>query len=122
MIKVLLIDPFAKSITEHEIEEGLQAIYDILDCNMIEAPVTFPPSGDALYCDEEAWLHAGDSALAGFMFPDWSYAILGKALIVGTDEEDGVDIDCTMTVDDFDKIIWKESWEMEDQARQMGLW
>ena len=118
---VLLINPEDHTITEKQIEPGLLNIYKILGCSMIEAPVIFPPNGDVLYCDEEAWLNVGDDdKLAGFSFPDWSYAILGKALVVG-DNGEGEDADCTMKITDFDNIIWKANHSMRVQGENMGM-
>lgn len=119
-MKALLIDPYNKEIREVIHDGTLKSIYLLLDCQMIEAPVSYD-NNDIMYCNEEAWLRGGqDTILAGFMFPNWSYAILERGLIVGTDEE-GNDIDCKSKIEDFNNIIWKDHSEMTNQGILMEL-
>lgn len=117
-MKAILIDPQKKEITEVTIERGLNALYKTIGCNMVEAPVQYP-NGDVMYCDEEAWLHY-EETMCGFMFPDWAYAILGKALIVGT-TAGGNDRDCKSKVSDFSDIKWKTETQMYLQGLKMGV-
>jgi len=117
-MKAILIDPQNKSVTEVTVGKGLAAIYKMLDCSMIEAPVNYP-NGDVMYCGEEAWLTYEETD-TGFMFPEWSYAILGKALIVGT-TPNGNDRDCKSKVSDFKNIIWKTETQMYLQGKRMGM-
>lgn len=127
-MKVILIDPFKRTLTpldpqwsQGDEESHLEQIYQLLDCRMIEAPAVDFPHGDILYCNEDAWSEASNpgSELAGFMFPHWGYAILGKALIIGN--KDGYDSDCQSTPEDYQDIIWRTGFEMIMQGHTMGL-
>jgi len=119
-MRALLIDPYNKEIREVVHDGTLKSIYALLDCQMIEAPVHYN-NNDIIYCNEEAWLRSGaDTILAGFMFPGWSYAILERGLIVGTDDE-GNDVDCKSVINDFKDIIWMDHYEMKNQGVLMDL-
>lgn len=118
-MKVILIDPKAKSITETNIGKSLQDIYKAMECEMIEAPLNYP-NGDTMYCDEEAWLHFKEEEDAGFMFHDWNYPILGKSIIVGTNNE-GDSVDCKSSVEDFKNVIWVSAFEMSVFGTEIGL-
>lgn len=117
-MKAILIDPISKTVSEVEHAGDLESIYKLLDCSMFEAPIRYP-NDDAMYCDEEAWMHLKEP-YAGFMFPNWSYAILGKGLILGSTDE-GEEADCQSSVDDFKSIIWMSQEEMTRQGKRMGL-
>ena len=117
-MKALLIDPYERTIKEVKHAGDLKSLYELLDCSMVEAPIDYP-NGDTLYCDEEGWVYPREF-LAGFMFPDWDYPILGKALIVGSDE-DGRDVGCLSDVDDFKNIIWKNHNEMMKHGERIGM-
>jgi hypothetical protein len=119
-IKAILIDPEHKRIKEVQIERGLKGLYDILDCSMVEIPVHYD-NGDAMYSNEEAWLEVDPKdQIFGFEFPDWDYPILGKSLIVGTDDE-GQDINCRSTIDDFKDIIWRDNAYMRHTGIKIGM-
>lgn len=120
-MRAILIDPETKTVTEVQIDGSLHDIYKVLDCNMIEAPVRYP-NGDFMYCDEEYWLtYNPEEAPCGFMFPNWRYAILGKALIVGSDDE-GNDVDCVSNPAEFEvNIVWRSPSDMVKQGIRMGM-
>jgi len=118
-MKAILIDPAKRTVSEVDIKKGsLKDIYKTLECSTFECPVSYP-NGDTMYCDEEAWL-TYDEEDTGFMFPDWSYAFLGKALIIGC-TKGGNDADCKSKISDFKNIIWKSETQMYLQGRKMGL-
>ena len=117
-MKAILIDPIKKTIEEVEHTGDIDSIYKLLDCSMFETPIHYP-NDDVMYCDESAWLHIKEP-YAGFEFPGWSYAILGKGLIVGTNNE-GEDVDCKSSINDFKTIIWKSQEEMKRQGYNMGM-
>ena len=125
-MKVILIDPHTKTIQPLNVqwpESHLHDIYKLLDCEMIETPMDYE-NGDVLYCDEEAWLTAAkhpEKPRAGFMFPDWEYAILGKAVIIGTNDE-GDDVDCKSVPDDIaPEIRWRNHEQMTNQGIEYDL-
>lgn len=120
----ILIDPFKKEVTVLEVPKwDLQAIYAAIgnDCNMIAVPIIFPHK-DSLYIDDEGWFREYPEGRAGFMMDGWSYAIIGRALILGTDYE-GESI--SPKLDDPKKwekqIVWRNDEEMTWQGTQMGL-
>ena len=127
-MKAILIDPTSgvRSVTVIDLKEGLQAIYDVLGCGNIEAPIIYP-NDDAMYVDGEIWFTFSEKfdpedeiKMGGFMFPGWSYPIFGKALIVGTDDE-GDSADCRSEPADFWGIQWKNYDEMMNWGGRMGL-
>jgi len=119
-MKAILIDPFKKEIREVQTDGTLSNIYQLLDCNMIESPVEYD-NRDILYCDEEAWLYQKENIpLAGFKKPGWSYPILGKALIIGTDDN-GESTDCKSKVLDFFKYQFIENDEMLKFGKLKGI-
>jgi hypothetical protein len=82
-IKVLLIDPATRTVTEIEIEKGIDAIYKAMNCDMFECPVEFP-NGDVMYCDEEGKLNLS-KLVGGFTYSKgWHDIIMNKALVIGS--------------------------------------
>ena len=71
-------------------------------CSTFACPVIFE-NQDALYVDDEGLYN---DYKHGFCMDEWSYPILGNALILGTDE-DGNSVDCKMTIEYFkDKLLF----------------
>ena len=102
-MKAILIDPETKTVKEIEIEKGIDAIYKAIDCNIFTCPITYE-NNDCLYCDDEG-LYKED-IIGGIIYPNWSYPIVGKSIIIGTND-DGESVDCKSTVDDIKKdLIW----------------
>lgn len=88
----ILIDPFAKTITETTVEKGLQPIYDAIKADCFD--VVGLPREDALYVDDEGLFKRGQDffAIGGYRSP-----IAGRALILGTnDEGESVDAKCSL--------------------------
>jgi hypothetical protein len=105
-MKALLIDPAKKTITEIEIEKGINAIYKAIDCSTFECPAVDFPNNDALYCDEEALLNP-EKIEGGFMYPHWSYPIVGKALVLGTNLNTGDSVSVKTPAEVIGRnIIW----------------
>ena len=117
-MKVLLIDPEEKTITEIQISKGLDPIYKAIGCDMFECPIQYE-NQDTLYCDEESWLKY-DGHEKGFAFPNWKSPILGKALIMGCDDE-GESEDCKSTPKDFSNIIWINEVDIKIYGKLTGL-
>lgn len=118
-MKTILIDPIKKTIEMVEHTGGLDSIYGLLECSTFEAPVSYD-NGDAMYCDEEAWLNVSEEKLGGFIFPGWTYPILGKGLVVGSTDE-GSDADCKSDITSFQSIIWKDDAQMKKHGRMIGM-
>lgn len=108
-MRAILINPEDRTVTEIQIEGGLDSMYKAMDCEMVEAPISFD-NADTLYCDEEGLFK---HQKGGITMKDWCMPILGKMLIVGTDEE-GCDVDAVSKVKDIQKdIIWVNEADAE---------
>jgi len=114
-MKALLIDPSNQTITEIEFDGGLEAIYKIMECNMVEAPIEFE-NGDILWCDEEGKLKYEDEIIGGITYTkDWYDVITGKCLVTGIDEE-GDTCDCKSTPDYIKTAYRGFRWVTKDEA------
>lgn len=103
-MKAFLIDPVKQTIEQIEIEKGIQAMYKAMECDLFSAPITYE-NGDTLYCDDEGLFKPQKG---GFIFPKWTYMIVGKALIMGTNRNTGDSQDVKSDIEVFRKnIIWK---------------
>lgn len=100
-IQGLLINPYANSVTKIEInkDKGIQEYYDLIGCRTFEC-VDF--ADETLYCDEEFLLNMNHET-RGFIWKGGHTPILGKAVIVGLDEETGDDTDTKISL--MDDII-----------------
>ena len=89
-----LIDPYSQTVTEveipHELAEDqpftqLQAIYNLLDCDIVEAVMM--PRMDTLLLDEEARIREKESASFKVLYAP-GHIFLNKALWLGVNRED----------------------------------
>lgn len=109
-MKAILIDPATQTITEIELEKGIDAIYKAMNCQMFECPVEFK-NGDVLYCDEEGKLNA-ERLIGGFTYPKaWNDIIMNKALVIGTNPKTGDSKSCKSTIaeiksGEYGRIAW----------------
>lgn len=103
-MKALKIDSANRTVTEIELGNGLQPIYDAIGngCGTFTCPVRLP-NNDMIYCDDEGLYHP---FAGGFTFFDWNYPIVGNALIIGHNNE-GKSIDVKTQIDEVQSaIIW----------------
>ena len=118
-MRIILIDPEKETVTEVQMENGLKAIYEMLDCKIFCVPMNYE-NKDAMYSDDESWLRY-EGTEKGFMFPTWTYPIIGKSLIIGTDDE-GESVDAKSKVTDFtETVIWKDAKYMTEFGMRAGL-
>jgi hypothetical protein len=110
-MKAILINPENQTITKMEIDKGLEAIYKVMGCSIFACPVSYP-NGDTLYCDDEG-LYKPDIKGA-FTYPNWHSPIVGKCLIMGTNEI-GESTDCESIILDIEKNI---EWITEGVAKK----
>ena len=122
-MKALLIDPKTKTIEEIQIEKGINAIYEKLECRDFSCPIIFE-NKDAMYCDGESLFLPDEDIHGGIFYPEtWAYPIINKILIMGTDKE-GESIDCKSTPDDilhskeFGEMTWITQTAAQNYARQ----
>lgn len=105
-----VIDPFACQVRRVELvddpdtDEGLNAIYALLDCGIVEAVVPESAGTDVMYVDEEG---KAKNITCGFFCRLWPHdVILGKALWIGS-TLDGDTCAPAMTIDYVRQhIIW----------------
>jgi len=84
-MKGILIDPWEKRVSSIEVDKGLGALYDAMDCSCVTTPISFE-NRDSLFMDDEGRFR--DNAFWEFEDPRgqvWQF--VGKGLILGTDEE-----------------------------------
>ena len=106
-----------RSVAAIELENNLQAMYDIIGCRLIQV-VEY--RDELIVCDEEARLKPWDH---GFELADWK--ICGNALILGEDSETGDFADAKLTAEDVAKEIrffGREERMPEPAIRVLGVW
>ena len=119
MKKALKIDVVNQTVTNILVDDN-ESIYKEIGngCELFCCPVNFD-NGDTLYADDESLLR--ENIEGCFMMSDWQYAIVGNAIILGTDYEDGESIDCKSSpMDIYGEIIWGNK-EVAEQYRQVAL-
>ena len=78
-MNAIFIDAKNKTVSQIEVENDLQAMYDKIGCLLVQ---TVPFAGENIVCDEEGRLKHWT---AGFQLGSWR--IVGNALIVGDTED-----------------------------------
>ena len=110
-MKAILINPENQTIQEIDIKKGIDAIYNVLNCELLTIPIIYD-NGDTMYCDDEGLYK---EQKGGFIMPNWSYMIVGKVLILGCDEETGESKDVETPVEFFKKHF---TWKNEEQVKE----
>ncbi len=84
-MRAILIDPLTQEVREVQIKAELKEYYNVIGngCNLVDCPLKFE-NGDALYIDDEGLYHEN---IGAFIMRDWDNPVMGRALIVGTDQE-----------------------------------
>lgn len=94
-MKAILIDSRSQSINVIDFAGGLQEIYRLLGCDVVDA--VYLPNGDCIYVDDEGLLKGPTQ----FFYAVGMYAPLaGNGLVVGSGK-DGEDADCLSTLEDL---------------------
>lgn len=118
MKKALKIDVVNQTVTNITIND-LDDIYKQIGngCELFCCPVSFE-NGDTLYADDESLLR--ENVEGCFLMDNWSYAIVGNAIILGTDDE-GESIDCKSSpMDIYKELIWGNK-EVAEEYRKVAL-
>lgn len=85
-MKAILISVHNQSVTQIEIEDGLDSIYKAIGCDTIEAVHSYIlQGGDIIYVDEEGLLK--DEPGPFFVLNGFHQPLAGNGLVLGTDEE-----------------------------------
>lgn len=94
-VKAIFIDVINKTITDIEIEKGIEAVFEKLDCTAFDAICPKgAPAGLTVYIDDEGLLR--EPPLGAFYVRGFEQVLSGHGLIVGTDDEgETVDAPCT---------------------------
>ena len=118
MKKALKIDVVNQTVTEITIGESNDIYKEIGNgCELFCCPISFE-NGDTLYADDESLLR--ENVEGCFLMDNWSYAIVGNAIILGTDEE-GESIDCKYSpIDVYSQIIWGNK-AVAEEYRKVAL-
>ena len=110
IMRAILINPEKKEITEIQIGDDYKEIYKVIDCECFSAPVIYD-NNDTLYCDDEGLFVPQKG---GIIMTDWNYPILGKMLILGTDN-DGNSTNAKSNIEFFtDNITWLDEEQAEN--------
>ncbi len=116
-MQAVFINAGERSVAAIEIENNLQAMYDIIGCRLIQV-VEY--RDELIVCDEEARLKPWEY---GFELADWK--ICGNALILGEDSETGDFASAKLTAEDVAKDIrffGREERMPEPAIRVIGVW
>lgn len=89
MKKAIVIDVNKKEVYETELDEGLQPIYNALECETFDCPFALPNS-DTLYVDDEGLLK---ESRVGFHLKGAPQDYVGNGLLLGTNYETGESVD-----------------------------
>ena len=93
-MKAVLIDAVNKTITNCNINNGLETFYKLLNCQTVTAPVVLE-NNDTLFCDDEALLKPAYHFFK-LSYNGYENYFAGNGLIVGTNDEGGsVDVETT---------------------------
>jgi hypothetical protein len=102
MKKGILIDVQNRQVTEVQIEDGIDSIYEQIKCD------TF----DCVQIHEENDVYVDDNGLSGltdksmfFSYKGYPDPLPGNGLILGIDHETGESIDTTLTIDEVKKNV-----------------
>ena len=113
-IRAILIDPFAKSVTEVQVQTGLKHFYELLGCDLVDV-VRFGNGVDGWLDDEGLF----KDPQAFFTIGAYPQPLAGKVLLCSHDEEGN-----TMPAHDwltvervFENIEWHGELSMEDRPQ-----
>lgn len=102
-MKAILIDPFARTVTEVDYSGDYHDIYQIIDCDTFTC-VAAAGSGETLFVDDEGLINGKQQAFFGWM--GYPQPLAGKALLLGTDLM-GESMATNFTLDDAnDHVVW----------------
>ena len=113
-MRAIIINPEKKEVTEIQIGSDYKEIYKAISCDTFSCPITYD-NNDSLYCDDEGLFKPQKG---GVIMEDWYYPILGKMLVLGTDEN-GESVDAKSDIKFFtDRITWLDEAKSERYRSQ----
>ncbi len=113
-MRAILINPELKEITEIEVSGDYEEICKVISCDTFSCPFTYD-NNDYLYCD---YVGLFKHQKGGIIMKNWYYPILGKMLVLGTDEN-GESVDAKSDIKFFtDRITWLNESQAEQYRSQ----
>ena len=101
-MRAIYINVRDKEITEIELEKGIDAIYEKLECTVFTCPL-IDTKGDSLYVDDEGLLN--DNSPGSFFHLGYpTQPLFGHGLIIGTDDE-GESTDAKVSLENVKALI-----------------
>lgn len=85
-MKAILIDPFARTISEVEYDGDYKSIYGFIDCDTFDC-VRIGFNDAAIFVDDEGLIN--DKEQEFFVWKGFDQPLAGKGLILGADEDGG---------------------------------
>lgn len=111
-MKSILIDPFAKTVTEVEHDGTLDAIYAAIGADCV-CTVRLDEEGDAVFLDDDGLFKRGQEFFAIGNYP---HPLAGKGLVLGCDAEgESVAPTCTLA-----QVAGAVHWLTPQEAVQMN--
>lgn len=116
-MKAIFINSQAQTISEVPMPKNLNEIYELLDCQYIEAAIHLL-NGDVIYTDDEACLYEDEFIHGGFDCPGKyfgqmaEFRLLGNGLLIGSTGE-GEDAPPKTTVEEIAAVV---KWVDRDTA------
>lgn len=97
-IRVIVINPATKEITEQTVTPTFEKFYKIMNCTQIEACRPSLPNGHFLWVDEEGWFKSVKNA---FVIRGYQSSLVGTAIIVSGNDEAA----CKLSIDKVKEMV-----------------
>lgn len=100
-LNAILIDPFTKTVKAIKINHGLDAMYNVIGCELVD--VARIDGENDLWVDDEGLFNSPTHA---FLLKGMHQPFVGRGLILAHDDE-GESISTTLTVDEIEmSVLW----------------
>lgn len=93
-LKAILIDPIKKSVGFIEIEDTLEAMYKILDCDTVTC--IYIDKKNAIWLDDNGRIRK--DVKDGFLFEGYRAPLAGYGLVLGFSQASGENEDVSVTI------------------------
>lgn len=114
----ILIDPFARTVTEIEVGDGIDSIYNLIQASLFDV-VHLTQCGETIYVDDEG-LSVSNQAF--FCLDPIHTPLAGRALILGTDLDTGESRGSRLSLEAIRHHVqfldWHQALEMAEKADQ----
>lgn len=112
-MKVFVIDPFRKEVTEQEHDGSLESMYKLTHCNCVDL-VRINELDDGIFLDDEGLL--GDlRQQAFFLYNNYDSPLAGYGLVTGCDDE-GETVSPRISLDEVEaNVRWITLREIQEE-------